>query len=93
MIRANNKDEKVALDKVSQRQRLFKRLQKESVTTTQLREEEEILAPAARIYELRHNNGCNIKLDLVSYPSESGVFHRVGRYTLHPGKWEKNNGK
>lgn len=66
----------------NQRNRILKRLRKGAATTLELRNEEDVLAPAARVYELRHKFGHNIKLDWVIIVTQSGHKHRVGRYNL-----------
>lgn len=68
----------------AQRSRLIALLKLGSVSTIQAREEHGILAPAARICELR-KSGHNIRTTYVSEHAEDGDSHRVALYTLKPG--------
>lgn len=72
----------------SQRQRLIARLQKDACSTFEIRHELDIVAPAPRIYELRHKQGFNIKTfwDIGNNPG--GGRHRIARYVLLPGKYK-----
>lgn len=79
--------------KKSQQTRILKRLRSAPATTIQLRKEEDILMPGARIFELRHEHGHNIKLSWTNQPTDTGTSHRVGKYILCPGKWENKNVK
>lgn len=79
----------LSADLPSQRNRLLQRLRSGPATTLELRCELDILMPAARIYELRHNAGHNIILDWVYVDTDLGT-HRVGRYVLQSGKWRGN---
>lgn len=72
----------------SQRQRIIKRLKSGPATTIQLRKEEDILMPAARIYDLRHGFGLNIQMYWVNQATDVGVMHRVGKYVLKRGKYK-----
>lgn len=65
----------------AQRQRLLQYLQKHgSVSTLEARRLLDILAPAARILELRRDQ--DIDLIWINDLSEAGKIHRVGRYQL-----------
>lgn len=74
----------------AQRQLLAEALleaQEQGISTIQARHELNIMAPAPRIYELRHIHGMNI----ISFQSEEinpeGYKHRCARYFLLPGAW------
>lgn len=73
-----------------QRQRLLKWLQENSVTTLEARSLLNILAPAARVFELRHNENHNIITHWVDDITAEGKKHRVAKYILLPGKWRGN---
>lgn len=66
----------------AQRQRLLKRLRNGPATTIELRRELDILAPAARVHELRHRFGYDIQLDWINQATDLGKVHRVGLYLL-----------
>ncbi|CAL7962707.1 hypothetical protein GAMM_40022 [Gammaproteobacteria bacterium] len=71
-----------------QRQRLLAWLrEKKPITTIQARAELNILAPAARIWELRHNEGYNIVTNFVEDITTEGKPHRVAQYALLSGKF------
>lgn len=59
------------------------------VTTIYAREELDVMAPAPRIFELRHNYGYNIQLIREPDTNAQGYTHICGRYVLMPGKWEE----
>ncbi len=80
-------------NKASQQKRVLQRLRNGPATTIQLRKEEDIMMPGARIFELRHEQGHNIKLAWVDEITDAGVTHRVGKYILCPGKWRAKHGK
>ncbi len=71
-----------------QRNRLEAEIRKLPVSTIYAREELDILAPAARVWELRHNHGLNIKTHWKTEQTSCGKNHRVAEYALFPGKWE-----
>lgn len=71
----------------AQRSRLLKRLEVAPVTTIQARHELDILAPAPRIYELRHNYGHNIQTHWQVEETPEGKPHRVALYVLLSGKY------
>ena len=73
----------------SQRQRVLERLKKGSVTTIEIRHEQDILGVAPRIYELRHIHGYNIQKYWTTDINPGGDRHRVARYVLLPGKYNK----
>ena len=80
----------LSTNKKSQQQRILHRLKKGSVTTLQLRKEEDVFMPNARIWELRHEQGYNIKLTWINGVTDLGVSHRIGKYTLYPGEYKKS---
>lgn len=59
----------------------------DGVTTIQAREEHDVMAPAPRIFELRHNHGLNIQCVRTTEINAQGNPHRCARYVLFPGKW------
>jgi len=67
-----------------QRQRLHDALRKSMVSTLDARRDLDILAPAARVHELRHRFGLEIGLVWVQQPTDCGKLHRVGMYVLRP---------
>ncbi|QJR82265.1 hypothetical protein CA267_016660 [Alteromonas pelagimontana] len=68
---------------VAQRQRLLEALRERSLTTVDCRNELNIIAPAPRIYELRHNYGHEILTERVTVADNHGRLHpRVARYHL-----------
>jgi len=72
---------------IAQRARLLRRLKIEPVTTIQARHELDILAPAPRIYELRHQLGHNIQTYWQVEETPEGKAHRVALYVLLSGKY------
>lgn len=69
----------------AQRQRLKAWLQVYGIISTlTARRELDILAPAARVHELRHRFGLLIDLVWVNEPTDCGKVHRVGQYVLRP---------
>ena len=66
----------------AQRQRLHDALRKGMVSTLAARRDLDILAPAARVHELRHRFGLEIDLVWVNEPTDCGRVHRVGQYVL-----------
>lgn len=57
-------------------------------TTIHAREMLDIIAPAARVFELRHLHGWNIQTLWVTAVNAQGKTHRVARYVLMAGKWK-----
>lgn len=55
-----------------------------SITTLEARKGLDILAPAARIFDLRYREGHGIALTWEQTFTDAGVKHRIGRYTLMP---------
>lgn len=70
---------------VAQRQRLMDWLRAHGmIGTLAARRDLDILAPAARVHELRHRYGLEIDLIWVNEPTDCGRVHRVGQYVLRP---------
>jgi len=65
-----------------QRQRILQRLRLAPATTIELREELDVLAPAPRIFELRHNYGYEIDSIRVVDETMPGHKHSVAQYAL-----------
>jgi len=75
---------------LAQRQRLLEELREHPVTTIQARHSLNILAPAARIFELRHRYGHNIVMRMIKDRTTEGKVHSVALYSLISGKWNNN---
>lgn len=74
----------------AQRQRVLGALQEfggKGLSTIQLREHFDVMMPGARIFELRHDHGYNIRLIWDRDRNAQGNEHTCGRYILFPGKW------
>lgn len=74
----------------AQRQRLLEALRlagSDGLTTIQIREQLDIMMPAARVHELRWDHGCNISLVWSHDRNAQGKRHACGRYVLLAGKW------
>ncbi len=71
----------------AQRDRLEEALRAGPVSTIRARKELDILAPAPRVFELRHDYGLNIQTHWKTEPTSCGKNHRVAEYVLFPGKW------
>ncbi len=66
-----------------QRARLLEHLKAYgSGTTIELRKNLDIMMPAARVHELRHQHGLQIDLVWVHQHTDAGKLHRVGKYIL-----------
>ncbi len=72
----------------AQRNLLLAVLRKHPVSTIFARDELDIMAPAARVQELRHKDGFNIFTYWKTEPTSCGKNHRVAEYVLLSGKWE-----
>jgi hypothetical protein len=72
-----------------QRLRLLAALSRYAFTTLDARRDLNVMAPAPRIFELRHNFGHNIQTTSVWQTDDQGNRHRVALYTLHAGKWKE----
>lgn len=57
------------------------------LTTIEMRRHLDVMAPAARIHELRWLFGLNIQTHWSEGFTEAGKRHRVARYVLLPGAW------
>jgi len=76
----------------AQRQRLLAallRAEGAGINTIQARHDLNILAPAPRIYELRHHYGHNIQTIWTTETTPEGHPHRVARYVLLNGKYKE----
>lgn len=73
----------------SQKKRLLVCLKRKPITTIEARHKLDILAVAARIFELRHCLGYNIKTFWKYAKNPGGGEHRVANYVLMPGKFKK----
>lgn len=60
----------------------------EGLTTIELREDYNVMAPAPRIFELRHEFGYNIVTHWDTSENAQGHKHRNARYVLLPGKYK-----
>ncbi len=69
----------------AQRKRLIDALRCGPVTTIEARRNLDILMPAARIHELRHQHGLNIQSVRIRQETECGKLHSIARYVLLPG--------
>ncbi len=58
-----------------------------SATTIQIRHELDVMMPAARIFELRHNLGLNITKVWINGLNPNGTEHRVAKYILKEGEY------
>ena len=68
-----------------QRQRLLEWLQLHGkIDTIAARNELDILMPAARVWELKHNFGHPIDKVWINRPTDCGKLHRVALYVLLP---------
>lgn len=71
----------------AQQSRLLERLKQGPCSTIEARHELDIVAPAPRIFELRHNRGFNIQTFWTSDINPGGKKHRVANYVLLSGKY------
>lgn len=55
-----------------------------SLTTIEIRRHLDILAPAARIFDLRYRQNQNILLSWETTETDAGIKHKIGRYSLAP---------
>lgn len=75
----------------AQQQRLLKALEQagaKGVTSIQARHELDIIHAPARVYELRHKYGKNIRTEWATETNPLGGDHRVARYVLLAGKYK-----
>lgn len=76
----------------AQRQRLIDALREigsSGLTTIQIREQLDIMMPAARVHELRWNYGYNIQAIPTHDYNAQGHRHSCKRYVLFAGKWDR----
>lgn len=66
----------------AQRVRLLTALRKGPVSTIKARHELDIIAPAPRVYELRHIDGMRIITHWRTETTPEGFTHRVAEYVL-----------
>lgn len=73
----------------TQRQCVINALREEpyGLTTIELREQYDVMMPAARVHELRWIFGFNISRIWDHDTNAQGNRHSVARYVLLPGKW------
>lgn len=89
--RRGHKDSRNDTNAQAQCQRLIQALAdagSEGFSTIQARHTLNIMMPAARVYELRHDCGRNIQTIWNMENTPEGHPHRVARYVLMPGKWK-----
>lgn len=75
----------------AQRKRLLEALREagnDGITTVQARHELNIMAPAPRVFELRHDYGHNIQTIRTNGHTPEGFPHNFARYVLMPGKYK-----
>jgi hypothetical protein len=53
-----------------------------SLTTIEIRRHLDILAPAAKIFDLRYRQNQNILLSWETTETDAGIKHKIGRYSL-----------
>ena len=63
------------------------------ITTIFARENLDIMMPAARIFELRHNEGYNIQAFPSHDTNAQGNGHSCKRYVLLSGEWQGRGGE
>lgn len=79
---------KHSADTTAQCQRLLAHLKKHgSISTPQARHDLDIVQPAARIFQLRHQQGYNIVTADVYETNPGGGVHRFANYILRPGQY------
>jgi len=69
-------------DTALQRQRILERLRESPATTIELRRELDVMMPAARIFELRHDYGYEIDKAMVVDETKPDHTHTVALYSL-----------
>lgn len=72
----------------AQRRVLEAELRKHPVSTLYARSALDIMAPAARVFELRYIFGLNIQTHWKTEQTSCGQKHRVAEYVLFPGTWK-----
>jgi hypothetical protein len=73
-----------------QRAILLERLKEKPCTTVEARHELDIVAPAPRVHELRHDYGFNIKTFWTTALNPGGQKHRFAKYVLLAGKYKES---
>lgn len=66
----------------AQRGRLLDALRCGPITTIEARRNLDILMPAARVFELKHNYGYPIDKVMVRQETDNGKLHRIAKYFL-----------
>jgi len=69
----------------AQRKRLIDALHCGPISTIEARRNLDILMPAARVHELRHDHGYDIQTVRTHQPTDSGTLHSVAMYVLMAG--------
>lgn len=88
-INEHNAKDTQDISTAAQRMRLINALkQRNSITTIDARHELNIMAPAARVHELRHGFGWNIQTVSQYVFDPEGRKHRVANYVLLPGEFK-----
>lgn len=84
-------DKNNTIDDISlpaQRQRLLSWLRVKPITTIEARHELNILAPAARIFDLRYSHQLNILTFWDHGFTPEGKKHRIAKYVLLSGEFQ-----
>ena len=71
----------------AQRKRILEAQREGLKSAIWIRRELDVLMPAARIFELRHNEGFNIQTNRRYESTDVGKQHSVAEYILMPGQW------
>ena len=83
---SNNPDSHYAdLSAEAQRKRLIDALRCGPITTIEARRNLDILMPAARIHELKHEHGYDIQTFRIRQETDSGKLHSIAKYVLMVG--------
>ena len=72
----------------NQRKRLLEAFRSRPMSTIQIRHELDVFQPAARIHELRHDEGFNIITHWEKQETPEGYMHRIAKYVLLSGKYQ-----
>jgi hypothetical protein len=83
----NQRKQSSANSAAAQRARLLAALSLGPISTIEARRRLDVLMPAARVHELRHQAGHNIIMTWIRQSTDAGRLHRVALYSMHPGKW------
>jgi hypothetical protein len=76
--------EKMSNDTAAQRARLLDALRRGPISTIEARRDLDIMMPAARVFELRHEEGHPIGTFWTFSHTEAGQLHRIAQYVLLP---------